>query len=235
MSRPIKHRGWRWEEVIDPEPWQTPDPHVMKLLYELGKDLSKRVYDLGCGLGRHTVYFASHGYQVYSSDISAESINQTKLWLEKENLTAELHQGHFLDVDFPANFFDLVVSMNVLNHGVKSEVYQIIQKVLIMLKPGGHFEGTLRIKDKKTPFYSGDIEVLDEQTLIMTKGEERGIPHFFAYLDEIPHIFQGFDIDDGSFVYVKLLRLPINAENIANQPGSEILRFSVKKPAASPE
>ncbi len=231
MTEPIKHQGWRWDEVKDRKHWEIPDGYVMNLIYELGPDPEKKVYDLGCGIGRHTIYFASHGYQVYASDISQDSIDSTREWLQRENLTAELKQGHFLDVDYPENFFDLVVSMNVLNHGVKSEVYQIMQKVLKMLKPGGIFRGTIRIKDKDTPFYSKDIKKIDEQTLMMTTGEERGIPHFFAYLEEVPEIFKGFEMGYGAFVYVKIFTSPFTAENLTTQLGIEGLRFSLSKPS----
>jgi len=196
----------------------------------LGNNPNARVYDVGCGIGRHTVFLASCGYQVYASDISAEARVQTRSWLSKEGLSADLRQGHFLTIDYPDNFFDLVISINTLNHGVKQEVYQIMQKIWAMLKPGGHFEGTLRIKDKDTPFYSRDVQILDTQTIVMLSGEERGVPHFFAYLEELPRLFQGFEYGDDSFVYIKILSPPLRECAISGQKGSEMLRFSVKKP-----
>lgn len=134
MTEPIKHKGWRWDEVKDRKHWEIPDGYVMNLIYTLGSNPEKTIYDLGCMIGRHTVYFASHGYRVFASDISNDSIESRREWLLRENLTVELKQGHFLDVNYPENFFDLVIIMNVLNHDIKSEVYQIMQKVLKMLK-----------------------------------------------------------------------------------------------------
>jgi len=47
MTEPIKHQGWRWDEVKDRKHWEIPDGYVMNLIYELGPDPEKKIYDLG--------------------------------------------------------------------------------------------------------------------------------------------------------------------------------------------
>ncbi len=230
MKIKVNHEGWKWSKVKDLSPWQKPDGFVMNLIYDLGPDASKTVYDLGCGIGRHTIYFASHGYQVYASDISQEALKRTQEWLNTEGLQANLQQGHYLEVDYPDNYFDLVVSMNVLNHGMREDVYAILSKIQKMLKPGGIFCGTLRIKEKNVPFPKSDkIELLDDQTVRVQNGEETGILHYFAYVEEIPDLFQGYELGRGSFVYVKIYEEPFTRRHLQHQVGIEILRFSVTK------
>ena len=53
--------GWKWAEVEDTSGWKIPDGPVMSLIYSLGRDPNKKVYDLGCGIGRHAVFFSSQG------------------------------------------------------------------------------------------------------------------------------------------------------------------------------
>ncbi len=230
MDSRFEHHGWRWEEVTDILPWQIPDPYVMQAIYNLPKDSQPRIYDLGCGIGRHTVYFARYNCEVYASDISKEGLQKTQERLQKENLTAQLHQGHFLDVSFPDNYFDLVVSINTINHGYKAEVWKIVNKIYRMLKPGGHFIGTLRMKRKGTKFYSTDIKVLDDQTFVYLEGEERGIPHHFVTWEELPELFNKFETEQGSFIQTRIFRPPFTGEHFQTQMPSENLRIHVKKP-----
>ncbi|MHA2176081.1 MAG: class I SAM-dependent methyltransferase [Candidatus Hodarchaeales archaeon] len=77
--------GWKWGEVKDISEWKKPDGPVMRLAYSLGKDSDIKIYDLGCGVGRHTIYFALLGYQVSASDISEEAVKETKEWLITKN------------------------------------------------------------------------------------------------------------------------------------------------------
>lgn len=55
-------------------------PKIFKLLKEKKE---RKVLDLGCGTGRHIVYFAKRGFDVYGIDISPQAIKLTKSWLKK--------------------------------------------------------------------------------------------------------------------------------------------------------
>ena len=44
---------------------------------------------MGCGTGRHTLYLAKQGFQVYGVDIAEEGIKIAKQWLKENNLKAE--------------------------------------------------------------------------------------------------------------------------------------------------
>ena len=55
------------------------------VLFLAGKR-SRRVLDLGCGSGRHVVYFARNRFSVYGLDSSPEGIKMTRAWLRKEGL-----------------------------------------------------------------------------------------------------------------------------------------------------
>ena len=230
MSGEKTHRGWRWDEVQDLLPWQIPDGNVIQTALEMGNQPPIRVYDLGCGIGRHTVFFAEQGHEVYASDISKTAVDATRRWLDELGVSASLYAGHFLEVDFPDDFFDLVVSINTINHGRKHETWGIIEKVCKMLKPGGVFQGTLRVKRRETEFYAKNIEVLDPQTFVYVDGEERGIPHFFAYLDELPEMFSDYELGYGSFTLTRTYVPPFTVERFSADVHSENLLFKVKKP-----
>jgi len=51
------------------------DPVLNAALHHFGNVKNKRIIDLGCGSGKSSLYFASHGAQVISIDISSIAVN----------------------------------------------------------------------------------------------------------------------------------------------------------------
>lgn len=226
------HQGWKWEEVSDLDPWKKPDPFVFQLVHEMkrnNKNTLIRAYDLGCGIGRHTVLFARAGFETHASDISPEAIKKTQLWLKSCNLSATLKIGHFLSIEFPLDYFNLVVSIQTINHGMKDDVYSIIKMIHKWLKPGGSFLGTLKIKDPNIPFTSSNIKKINAQTISFIEGEERGIPHYFATLEEIPSIFKMYDLENSELMLLRNYIHPFTADNLKNQIPGENIRFLMRK------
>ena len=55
-------------------------PRLVKLFKELKV---KNILDLGCGSGRHLVYLAKHGFNVYGFDVSEHGIRIAKDWIKE--------------------------------------------------------------------------------------------------------------------------------------------------------
>lgn len=89
-------------------------PKVVKLFKKKGV---KRVLDLGCGSGRHLVYLAKQGLEVYGIDIAPEGIRIARDWLRKEKLQANLKIGSIYEkLPYKDNFFDAIISIQTLHH-----------------------------------------------------------------------------------------------------------------------
>ena len=71
------------------------------------KDKNLKIWDVGCGAGRHTVFFARHGFQTFATDISNKAIELTTKWLEKENTSAKLKLSYIPEKPF-ASRLDLL-------------------------------------------------------------------------------------------------------------------------------
>jgi SAM-dependent methyltransferase len=222
-------KGWKWLELKDKSNWEKPDGPVISLVFSLGQNPELKVYDLGCGIGRHTVFFAEQGYQVYASDISHEAVEETKNWLKRAGLSATVNQGQMTAIDQPTHTFDLVVSFNVIYHSFRKDIVKTISEVFRILKPGGIFYGTLLTKDKGSQFTENENQVIDEQTLIIKGGVEDGVPHFFSHLEDVFEFFTEFEIED--LVYAEVYDTPYNLENLLSQKGWGHYRFLVKKPS----
>lgn len=92
-----------WPEFIQIE--SRPDPRVVTLVDIFRARNYKRVYDLGCGIGRHVILFASYGFDVFGSDISQNGLEYAKRWLQQEGLTASLFFADMTAIPCPSNYY----------------------------------------------------------------------------------------------------------------------------------
>jgi SAM-dependent methyltransferase len=69
-----------------------------------------RILDAGCGSGRNMVELAHHG------TVTGVELSQTSVCLARERGVGEVIEGSVLDMPFPADSFDLAVSLDVIEH-----------------------------------------------------------------------------------------------------------------------
>lgn len=112
----------------------------------IGEIKGKKILDLGCGVGDASLYFASHGAQVYSIDISLGMIKFVKrLAKEKgfsKSITSKMMKAE--DLKFPGRYFDFVFGNGILHHVsiamALDEVYRVLKHggIATFIEPLGH-------------------------------------------------------------------------------------------------
>lgn len=60
----------------------------------------RRFLDLGCGIGRHSIFFGKNGFNVRCLDISEEAVVSTKQWAEQEGLHFDYAIGDMLKLPY---------------------------------------------------------------------------------------------------------------------------------------
>ncbi len=193
----IKSQGWNWEIVSDEfaDVWKNPAPESFYLLHRWKKQHKKNFLDLGCGLGRHTVLFASNGFDVSAFDISENAIERTSNWVKELGLNVNIKQGDMLNIPFDNESIDCILCMNVISHTDTNGTYKIADELKRVLKAGGECYLTLGSKEtwgfkQNWPMVDANTKLRDEQ------GPEYMIPHFYADYDLIFKIFKDFEIVD---------------------------------------
>ena len=97
----------------------------------------KRVLEIGCGTGRHTIRLVAQGNSVTAIDLSEAMLEKARSRIGKR---ADVHfiQGDFLELTtLPVGSFEAVVTSLVLEH--IPELDQFFGKVAVVLRPGGEF------------------------------------------------------------------------------------------------
>ena len=105
------------------------------LLTQLGNLNGRRVLDLGCGRGRWSAMFAARGARVTGVDWSAEALAQAR----RAAPGAEFHRMSITSLEFPAESFDVVSSVTVIQHLPLEEHDKVFREAARVLAPGGHF------------------------------------------------------------------------------------------------
>ena len=197
MADIIESKGWDWKIVSDEfaDVWKNPASETFYLLQRWKNQGKQKFLDLGCGLGRHTVFFALNGFDVSAFDISENAVERTKNWANELNLNIDIKTGDMLDIPFGDESMDCILCMNVISHTDTKGTYKIADELKRVLKSGG--ECYLTLGSKETWGYKQNWPVVDENTKLRDEqGPEYMVPHFYADYDLIYKIFADFDIID---------------------------------------
>lgn len=180
----------------------------MPKIYNLFKKYNvRKILDLGCGTGRHTIYLAKKGFSVYGIDIAKEGIKITKSWLSKENLQANLKIGSIYGkLPFPSNSFDAIISTKVVHHEKIQNIRKAIKEIERVLKPNGLIFVTVRKRKFKKRWPKNTIiekfgkqktryKVIGHRTYVPIDGGEKGLVHYLFNRNLLRKEFKNFRIN----------------------------------------
>ena len=94
----------RWATSQGHADWLDPHPAVAAILPELHARGASRVLDLGCGVGRHALLLAKHGFDVEAIDGSLAGLAVARETAAGCGLPVSLHEGFADALPFPAEF-----------------------------------------------------------------------------------------------------------------------------------
>jgi ubiquinone/menaquinone biosynthesis C-methylase UbiE len=122
--------------------------HMAAVEMDLEALNGRRVLEIGCGAGGHSVLFARHGAVTTSVDLTSDRVRSTAAKFALLGPIAQGCQALQSDAEklpFPDGSFDIVYSNGVLHHTNDTEA--AIAEVRRVLKPGGRAVIMLYCKD----------------------------------------------------------------------------------------
>lgn len=161
---------------------------------------SKRMLDFGCGTGRHSMFFAKAGCEVFGFDQSEEAIMLAESSLKKENVTATLRVWDMfnLPLPYPSRYFDAVVVIGVIHHGFLSDIRNIASEIERVTRPSGYI--LLQEPSYQSMFNSDgspkvqDIQLLEPGTIISKTGREKGLVRHYLKREELQELFSNYEV-----------------------------------------
>lgn len=186
-----------WQKIFKEKGLSFKNPHedMLKISKFLKKQKVKKLLDLGSGSGRHVIYFAKKGFDVYATDGAKEGIKLCKMWLKKEKLKANVKVASFFNkFPFKDNFFDAVVSIWAIHHGTEKQVRYCIKEIERVLKPRGFIFIVVTSTFKGRPVL--EKKKIEPRTWIVTRGLEKSVPHHIFNKSMAKSYFKNFQILD---------------------------------------
>ncbi|HTY81615.1 MAG TPA: class I SAM-dependent methyltransferase, partial [Dehalococcoidales bacterium] len=141
----------------------------------------QKILDLGCGTGRHSLYLARRGFDVYATDVSPTAVKIAGEKAVELGLDIHFKQHDMRDIPFGDNFFDAAICTWTLHHGTVAQIQRTIDEVRRTLKKGGTF-----ITDMPSVTTAGarNGREIEKNTVVGKKGEEE-VPHHYSTREEI--------------------------------------------------
>jgi len=203
---PIPTDAQPWDEIFRREGrvFDSPAPvvhHVADVLQEHG---CRRVVDLGCGSGRHTVLLAQRGFDVIGIDNSPTALSLSREWLTREELSARLALADMRrPLPFRSGVCDGVISTQVIHHALLDTVRATASEIRRILRPGGVvFVSVPSRTDPDETF----LEV-EPGTFVPASGSEQALPHHIFSPEELGSLFPDFAVLELDLIGDRILSL----------------------------
>jgi len=204
--------GKQWDKIFKErgKVLKKPQENIPELIKLLKKKGTERILDLGCGSGRHSVYLAKQGFNVYGIDIAKSGIKIAKEWLKEEDLKADLKiRDIYQELPYPDNFFDAIISTQTLHHARIERIRKLIGEMERILKPKGLIFVTVRRALRAKGWKKNKIvihkwkgwkkkkvkyKIIDYRTYVPIEGDVKGEIHFNFTKKLIKKEFKNFEI-----------------------------------------
>lgn len=143
------HQAKQWEVFNEGQAKkhypQWPNEAMVKLIFgdylnnKIALKEQARILDIGCGFGNNLLPFLVRGYDCYGTEVTAPMAAQTALLLKERGFTADVREGSNRSLPFESDFFDLVLSINVIHYEGQLDFFQsALNEYKRVLKNNGH-------------------------------------------------------------------------------------------------
>ena len=150
----------------------------------------QKILDMGCGTGKHCIFLAQKGFSVYATDISPSGLDIAKRkagLLKLKNIHFRHHDMR--SIPFPDNFFDAVICVWTIYHGILPEIFRTVNEIHRVLKRNGMvITDFLSIADSTY----GNGKEIEKNTFVGAKAMEEDVPHHYSTREEIRQLFSEF-------------------------------------------
>ena len=99
-----------------------------------------------------------------------------------------------MSLPYPDQSFDCIFAYHVISHTDSDGIRKIIAEIERVLKPDGEVYLSFCSKES-TVFVEKRFSMLDKNTLISQDEHEKGIPHYYADMNDLKEILADFNVE----------------------------------------
>lgn len=186
-------KAWDWSKNTDRN-WLVPCVESAYLAESWKSKGFSEFLDLGCGLGRHSVYMAAHGFTVTAADLSDYGVDHLREWAAREEVAVAPVVCNMLDLPFEDGRFDCAMAYHVIYHTDTEGFVRALAELNRVLKPGGELFVTLISKNTWSYQRAENYPRVDENTILRREhATEMDVPHFYADIGDIKTLFSDWN------------------------------------------
>ncbi|GIP17407.1 methyltransferase [Paenibacillus montaniterrae] len=132
------------------------------------------------GEGRNAVFLAGIGHEVVAYDYSQEGLRKTEALAAKNGVQVQTKQVDLIEEDLPIEQYDAAVM--VFGHFPRINQYQVLNKIILSLKPGGCFLMEVYEEEQINCNSGGpkDVSWLYSATEMLKWSKQYRLKHFFT-------------------------------------------------------
>lgn len=185
-----KIKGWEPIYKKEGDLYKNVMPKIKNYAKLFKKNKYKKILDLGCGTGRNTIYLAKQGFLVYALDASKTGVAITKKKAQELQLTNIKYKvADMRKTPYPDNYFDAVVCIFVLSHGLLKDNKDAVNEIYRILKPEGMLVTEfMSVKDKTR----GKGKKIEKNTYLGGMEDDPHMMHHYFTKKEINKILSKF-------------------------------------------
>jgi 2-polyprenyl-3-methyl-5-hydroxy-6-metoxy-1,4-benzoquinol methylase len=187
------HQEWDkiWQMEEGRKKWSVPEPFVTNVLSLLQERKCIKVLDLGCGIGRHALFFAQNNMEVHALDASKHGLEFLEQSTRERGLTVHVNCSGMTILPYEDESFDYVLAWNVIYHGNISVVQRSLSEVSRILKTGGIFQGSM-LSRRNDDLLTG--VPISHNTYIVPGKSDKDHPHFYCNAAELIQLLAAFEL-----------------------------------------
>lgn len=224
---PHQHKGWEriWQsDDIPPKYRASAPPHPPLVEWAAQLPAGASVLDIGCGLGRNTLYLGGLGFRMAGMDISPTSVEQTHAACTAQGIAFEGHCSDFTTLPWPAATFDAAFAVATIHHHLRAGIVQALAEIRRVLKAGGLFYadfphvGTIAYTRNREDVAAGFMEEVEPHTFVDKRDDnahdiDGQLPHHFSDEADLRDLLAGFEV----------VRLVAELKDYADERGAGVL------------
>lgn len=165
-------------------------PFFLEAVQLFNKKGCRKVLDIGCGYGKHSIYLAENDFSVTSIDTNVQALEWLKEYIEKKSINnITVMRADMNHLPFEAGSFDAVICTSVLHHQCLKQIQNSISEIQRVLKQGGYFLfDFLSIEDDSY----GVGQEIEPNTFVGSREGEEDVPHHYTDIKELNKLLKGF-------------------------------------------